>query len=83
MQKDAAKQQSQRMDKRYFLQVSKECTGTFKAQTRDYRDYVLSKLDHQGNGAPEVGKYNPKHTTVRKYVRIFNVDISLGTYPRP
>ena len=58
--------------------MSKQCTATFKASTRDYRDKMMSNLDHQGNGAPEVGKYNPKHGTLRKY-DFYLIIISLGT----
>jgi hypothetical protein len=55
-----------RMDKRYFVAVNKTCTSNFKSQTRDYREKILSKLDQLGNGAPEVGKYNPKFSRIRK-----------------
>lgn len=55
-----------RMDKKYYVQVSKTCSQNFKSQTRDYREKILSKLDHFGNGAPEVGKYNPKFGRIRK-----------------
>jgi hypothetical protein len=45
LQREQANQQSARMDKRYFLQVSKQCSAPFKAQTRDYREKVCAKID--------------------------------------
>lgn len=67
-------QASNRHDKRgnFTITVSKTCSQNFKSQTRDHREKVLSKLDSQGNGAPEVGKYNPKHDSLRRYLYLFN-----------
>lgn len=45
MQKEAANQQSARMDKRFFMQVNKTCSAPFKAQTRDYREKMMAKID--------------------------------------
>lgn len=61
--REAAKQQAalNRLDKKMFtFTVSKSCSQNFKSLTRDGRERLLSKLDNTGNGAPEVGKYNPK-----------------------
>jgi hypothetical protein len=46
--------------------VNKTCSANFKSQTRDYREMILARLDHMGNGAPEAGKYNPKYSRIRK-----------------
>jgi len=54
-----------KVDKRYKINVHKSCTQNFKTMTRDYREKLLSKLDTKGNGAPEVGKYNPKHEQLK------------------
>ena len=55
-----------RTDKRYYVPVNKTSTANFKSQTRDYREMILARLDHMGNGAPESGKYNPKYSKIRK-----------------
>lgn len=64
--KEQQKQLNAKFDKRFTLNVSKNCTANFKSQTRDFREKVMSQLDSQGNGAPEVGKYNPKLDQLRK-----------------
>ncbi|TNV82030.1 hypothetical protein FGO68_gene16144 [Halteria grandinella] len=72
VRKEALKQQAaaNRLDKKFgfTLNVNKACTQNFKSQTRDHRERILSKLDSKGNGAPEVGKYNPKLDALRTHM---------------
>ena len=66
--REALKQQAaaRKLDKNFLaLSVSKACTQNFKSQTRDGREYVMAKLDHAGNGAPDIGKYNPRFEALR------------------